>query len=125
MAEFTARRMVTIVNPQGLHARPADLFVRLANQFESVIGVRKGNETVDGKSILSILTLAATEGTQLEIQADGPDAAAAIDALAALVEHGFVRDEEAVDGDGATGKGTGHEQAGHDRAGQTSDWSSN
>jgi phosphocarrier protein HPr len=72
MAEFTAQRTVTIVNPQGLHARPADLFVRLANQYESVIGVRKGNETVDGKSILSILTLAATEGTELEIQATGP-----------------------------------------------------
>jgi phosphotransferase system HPr (HPr) family protein len=114
MAEFTARRMVTIVNPQGLHARPADLFVRLANQFESAIGVRKGNETVDGKSILSILTLAATEGTELEIQANGSDAEAALEALCSLVEHGFARDEESAGGDGT---------AGHDRAGQISDWS--
>ena len=56
MSEPTARKTVVVVNPQGLHARPADLFVRLANQFNSTIHVKKGHETVDGKSILSILT---------------------------------------------------------------------
>ena len=85
MAQPSARRTVTIVNPQGLHARPADLFVRLANRFAAQIGVRKENETVDGKSILSILTLAATQGSQLEIVATGEDADAAIEALAQLV----------------------------------------
>lgn len=85
----TARRTVTIVNPQGLHARPADLFVRTANQFGSTIQIKKGNESVDGKSILSLLTLAAEVGTQLEISATGNDADAAISALGGLVEQGF------------------------------------
>jgi phosphotransferase system HPr (HPr) family protein len=88
-----ARRTVTIVNPQGLHARPADLFARRANQFDATIQVIKGNECVDGKSILSILTLAAGEGSQLEIIASGQDADAALMALCELVEQGFAVDE--------------------------------
>lgn len=93
MLEPTASRTVTIVNPQGLHARPADMFVRLANQFSSAVRVKKGNETVDGKSILSILTLAAEEGTLLEISATGQDAEAALSALCDLVCQGFEADE--------------------------------
>jgi phosphotransferase system HPr (HPr) family protein len=95
MTEPIARRTVTIVNPQGLHARPADLFVRMANQYGSTIRVKKGNETVDGKSILSILTLAAAAGCQLEISATGDDADAALAALCSLVEQGFCIDEMA------------------------------
>ena len=89
MDQLTVSKTVVVVNPQGLHARPADLFVKLANRFASTIRVTKHHETVDGKSILSILTLGAEQGTQLEIVATGPDAAAAVAALAQLVEQGF------------------------------------
>lgn len=82
-------KTVTVVNAQGLHARPADLFVKTANRFTSSIEVTKGNETVDGKSILSILTLAAEQGTELEINATGNDAREALAALSDLFEQGF------------------------------------
>ena len=93
MSNSSPRRTVTIVNPQGLHARPADLFARMARQYDAKIEVIKGNECVDGKSILSILTLAAGEGSQLEIIASGQDADAALAALCELVEQGFEVDE--------------------------------
>ena len=89
MAEAMVSRTVVVSNQQGLHARPADLFVKLASQFESNVEVIKDGERVDGKSILAILTLAAVRGTQLTIEATGPDADAALDALAELVQSGF------------------------------------
>jgi len=89
MGEETATRIVTVVNPQGVHARPADLFVRIASRYTASIHVRKGREQVDGKSILGILTLAAEQGSQLTIGATGPDADEALMALAELVEDGF------------------------------------
>jgi phosphocarrier protein HPr len=89
MAEAFLARTVVVTNPQGLHARPADMFVKLACQFQSKIEVIKDGERVDGKSILNILTLAAVEGTLLEIVATGPDAEAALDALAELVRANF------------------------------------
>ncbi len=93
MAQQTASRNVTIVNPQGLHARPADLLVKLANQFESKIEVIKNGERVDGKSILSVLTLAAEHGTELTIEATGSDAIVALNALTDLVNSSFVEEE--------------------------------
>jgi phosphotransferase system HPr (HPr) family protein len=102
MSAPTERRIVTVVNPQGLHARPADLFVKLANRFESHVQVKKGHEMVDGKSILGILTLAAEEGTQLEISVTGPDAQAALVALANLVEQGFEMDEPSQEASGTS-----------------------
>lgn len=95
MTEPTAHRTVTIINPLGLHARPAFLFAQLAGQFESKITVIKEGERVDGKSILSILTLAAAQGTHLEIEAVGQDAHAALEALARLVDQGFQGEENA------------------------------
>lgn len=89
MPELTANTTVCIVNPEGLHARPAYMFVELAGKFESRIDIVKDGERVDGKSILSILTLAAEQGTELFIEATGPDAQAALDALADLVLRGF------------------------------------
>lgn len=89
MGEETATRTVTVINPQGVHARPADLFVKLASQYSARIQLQKGREQVDGKSILGILTLAAEQGSQLIIGATGPDADEALMALAALVEDGF------------------------------------
>ena len=80
---------VIVQNPQGLHARPANLLAREASRFESRIDVIRGNERVDGKSILSILTLGAEHGAQLSIEAHGPDAQAAIAALVKLIESDF------------------------------------
>ena len=82
-------RTVTIVNSLGLHARAAARFVHHAGQFKSHIKVTRGQRTVDGKSILGLLLLAAPRGATLEISADGPDAGAALDALSGLIERGF------------------------------------
>ncbi len=71
-------------NPQGLHARPAELFVKTASQYQAKIEVIKDGQRVDGKSILSILTLAAVQGTELSLEATGPDAQQALTALSEL-----------------------------------------
>jgi phosphocarrier protein HPr len=83
---------VTIVNRLGLHARPAMSFVDTASQFASSVTVRRGDQEVDGKSIMHMMMLAATKGTSLEIVAQGLDAAKCCEALRKLVEAGF--DEE-------------------------------
>ncbi|MCH7599852.1 MAG: HPr family phosphocarrier protein [Myxococcales bacterium] len=70
----------------GLHARPAGRFVALATDFESEISVGKGDEWVNGSSVLSILSLAAAEGTVLKIRAEGDDAERAVKVLGALIE---------------------------------------
>ncbi|MEO1511486.1 MAG: HPr family phosphocarrier protein, partial [Planctomycetota bacterium] len=64
---------VTISNPLGMHARPAMLFVDVAQGFQSKVTVRKGAEEADASSIMSMMMLAATKGTVLEIIAEGPD----------------------------------------------------
>jgi phosphocarrier protein HPr len=79
-SEFVVR------NELGLHARPAGQFVALAARFESQISVARGDEWVDGRSILSLLSLAAGRGTTLRIRAEGADAAEAVEALGRLVE---------------------------------------
>ena len=93
MSEQKAQRTVTVTNPQGLHARPADMFVKLANRYQSKIEIIKDSERVDGKSILALLTLAAGEGTKLSIEATGSDAEQALDALVELVAQNFAEDE--------------------------------
>ncbi len=70
----------------GLHARPAGKFVALASRFESRISVGRGSEWVDGRSILSLLSLAAGRGARLRIRAEGRDAVAAVEALGQLLE---------------------------------------
>lgn len=75
------KRKVKIHNPQGLHARPASAFVKLASKFESEVTVRKDDEAVNGKSIMGLMTLAAIQGTVIEIEASGPDAEKAVDEL--------------------------------------------
>ncbi|MFM2097362.1 MAG: hypothetical protein RIS70_4486 [Planctomycetota bacterium] len=89
MADEIVATVVTIVNPLGIHLRPADLFARRANEFEATVEIVKGHERFDGKSVLSILTCAAVQGTQLTIQAHGPDAPKALAALVELVSQGF------------------------------------
>jgi phosphotransferase system HPr (HPr) family protein len=90
--ETKATRTVKITNPQGLHVRPADMFVKRAINFQSKIEVIKDNERVDGKSILAILMLAAEAGTELRLEAVGPDAEAALESLAELVHQNFHED---------------------------------
>ena len=82
-------RQVTVVNALGLHARAAARFVKVASRFRSQIRVTRGQHTMDGKSILGLLLLAASRGSELTISADGPDEADAVEALIALVERGF------------------------------------
>lgn len=79
----------TIQNELGLHARPAGRFVTLANRFECEISVRRGSEWVSGKSVLSLLSLAASRGTRLTIRAVGADAHAAVETLGRLLEHPY------------------------------------
>ncbi|MCA9257587.1 MAG: HPr family phosphocarrier protein [Planctomycetales bacterium] len=92
MTEPIHQRTVVITNPHGLHARPAELFARLALSFESEIEVVRDNHRVDAKSILNVLTLGAAQGVELVIEARGRDAAEAIEALANLVESDFSQD---------------------------------
>jgi phosphotransferase system HPr (HPr) family protein len=89
-------RAVAIKHAHGLHARPAEMFARTALKFTSQIEVCANRERADGKSILHLLTLGATDGTELVIEATGPDAEQAVDALVKLVETGFseIRVEE-------------------------------
>jgi phosphotransferase system HPr (HPr) family protein len=93
MSETTASRTVTVINPEGLHLRPAGLFAQLASQFDSKIEVIKDGDRFDGKSTLALLTLVAEKGTQFTIEAVGHDADDAIGALVNLVERGFPRGE--------------------------------
>jgi phosphocarrier protein len=83
------QREVTVRNRLGLHARAAARFVHAANAFHSRVTVTRDGRTMDGKSILGILLLAASQGTALQLGAEGDDERAAVDALAALVEDGF------------------------------------
>jgi len=89
MADKTASRTVTVLNEQGVHLRPADLFVRLAKRFESQVEVLKDGQCVDGKSILDMITLSAVKGSKLIIRTTGPDAEQALDALVDLFQRKF------------------------------------
>jgi phosphocarrier protein len=84
---------VQVQNKLGLHARAAARFVHLANRYRSRVTVSRNGKTIDGKSILGILLLAASEGTWLELSAEGEDEEATLEALVSLVERGF--EEEA------------------------------
>jgi phosphocarrier protein len=82
-------RPVTVTNALGIHARAAAKFVRLASSCEAHIRVARDGRTMDGKSIMGILLLAASRGTVITISADGSDEVAAVDALVALVQSGL------------------------------------
>jgi phosphocarrier protein HPr len=82
-------RQATIVNQEGLHARPAARIVRLASSFVSEIELSKDGLEVNGKSIMGVMMLAAECGSSIAIRATGPDAEQAVQALAELVESGF------------------------------------
>ena len=78
-------RVITIKNKQGLHARPAALFVQIANKFSSDITIAKGRQKINGKSIMGIMMLAAGAGSKITVIADGDDADKAIVELEKLL----------------------------------------
>ncbi|HEY6357522.1 MAG TPA: HPr family phosphocarrier protein, partial [Vicinamibacterales bacterium] len=76
-------------NPLGLHARAAARFVQIAGRFASRIQVTRGGRTVDGKSILGLLLLAAAKGSEIDVAVEGDDEEAALDAIGGLIARGF------------------------------------
>ena len=81
------KKQLVVKNKQGLHARPAALFVQIANKFDSRITVTGGNEEVNGKSIMGILMLGAEKGTTIVIEVEGDDAATALSELERVVNN--------------------------------------
>ena len=96
----TLSREVVVTNAQGLHARPADLLAREARRWQSRIELVVDAQRVDGKSILEVLTLAAEAGTRVVIEATGPDARDALEALGDLFASRFHEHEAALGDDG-------------------------
>ena len=82
-------RVLEIINKKGLHARASARFVQTAERFDAAVMVTRGSETVGGTSIMGLMMLAAGPGTVITVEATGREAAAAIEALAALVAGGF------------------------------------
>ena len=93
MTETVAEQKLLIANELGMHARAATKFVQTANKYKSSVSVEKDGQTVNGKSIMGVLMLVASKGTQIHVRCTGDDAQAVFDALAELVldrfgEHG-------------------------------------
>ena len=86
-------KKIVIKNKLGLHARAAVKFMNLANRFASSVWIEKDGNEIDGKSILGILTLAATQGSKITLKISGPDEDRALDALEALVANKFNEEE--------------------------------
>ena len=88
-------RELTLLNKYGMHVRPAGLFAKTASKFDAEIEVEKDGNVVSGKSIMALMTLEAVCGTKLIVSAEGPEAAEALEELAALVERKFdIPDEQ-------------------------------
>lgn len=85
-------KTVTVKNKLGIHARPAALLVRTAAKFKSNIYLIKDGQTVNGKSIMSVMSLAAEQGSKIVIRAEGEDEKAAVNKLAELFENKFEED---------------------------------
>ena len=88
----SASANLTISNRLGLHARPAMSLVDVASAYSSDIKITKDSQTVDAKSIMQLMMLAATHGTKITVTAEGPDAEAAIKAITSLVDSKFDED---------------------------------
>jgi len=94
MSEEVVSREVVVGMPHGLHARPADQLAREARKWRSRIELLNDSQRVDGKSILELLTLAAEAGTRLVVEASGPDAREAIEAIGSLFDRNFNEQEQ-------------------------------
>ena len=86
------KKELVVANKLGIHARPAAMFVKTANQFDCEVFVEKDGETVNGKSIMGLMMLAAGPGSKIRIQADGEDAAKAVTEIEALLKRKFDED---------------------------------
>lgn len=86
-------RELPIINRKGLHARASAKFVQCCEKFEAEVFVSRSGESVGGTSIMGLLTLAAAQGTTITVSAQGPQAAAALDAIAELLANRFGEDE--------------------------------
>jgi phosphocarrier protein HPr len=86
------RTTAIIVNKRGLHARASAKFVETAARFQSEVTVTKGDNSVSGRSIMGLMMLAASLGSSIELAAEGPDAAAALQTLVALIAAKFHED---------------------------------
>ncbi len=84
-----AARVVTVPNPKGMHARPASKLAKLTQTFDAAVAVEHNGEMAEADSIMDLLMLGAGPGAALRVTASGPDAAAAVAAVAGLVERGF------------------------------------
>jgi phosphocarrier protein HPr len=93
MSKSPIKRVVVVPNKQGIHARPAEMFVRKAQQFQSKIEIVHDDYRVEAKSIMNLLTLGAAQGTQLTLEAEGSDAQEAVDALAEVIEKDFLAED--------------------------------
>jgi phosphocarrier protein len=82
-------RTIPVTNTLGMHARAAARFVHTASTFAAQVRVARGARVMDGKSIMGLLLLAAAQGTEITISADGADEADAVDTLCRLVQSGF------------------------------------
>jgi phosphocarrier protein len=89
MSETTLSKILQIKNRLGLHARAAALFVQIASRFEAEISVARDDQSVNGKSILGLMMLAAGQGADIQVSASGPDAADALAAIEDLIERRF------------------------------------
>ena len=89
MSEVELVKKFIIKNKLGLHARAAAVFVRLTSRFDSKINVKKGDFEIDGKSILGVLSLAAINGTEIEVIISGSDSEEAMSKIGELIEKGF------------------------------------
>jgi phosphocarrier protein HPr len=89
----TVTREIPIINKRGLHARASAKFVKMVEQFDAEVLVTRGSETVGGTSIMGLMMLSAGPGTSIVVSATGPDAEAAVAALAELVGSKFNEEE--------------------------------
>ncbi len=88
-SKLRIEKKIKVVNKLGIHARPAALFVQTANQFECDISLRRGRQTVNGKSIMGIMMLAAGPGSSITIICEGSDAELALESLERLFVNKF------------------------------------
>lgn len=94
MDDKTVQRKVVIGNPQGFHLRPQGAFAQLARQFQSTVSVVRDDRRANGKSGLELMLMSVPQGTELVVEANGPDAQQAVDALAELLSSAAVYDDD-------------------------------
>ena len=93
MSDETCRATLEIVNRLGLHARAAVLFVQAATQFDAKVTVTKDDQSVDGRSIMGVMMLAAEQGSHIDVETSGPQGRAALEAITTLVAGRFNEEE--------------------------------